>query len=346
MNWKRLLCGALLLMTAGSGSTVYAQLFRSTSKVGTTAAQFLKIGVGARAQAMGGAHAAVLGDVSSLYWNPGALARLEADNALIFNHANWIADISYDFGGGVLRLGDFGTLGFSVTSLRVPDEIVRTVEHPEGDGRVWDASSLALGVTFAKNLTDQFSLGVTMKLVRENLWAESAQTFAFDIGTMYVADISGLTMGASISNFGGKMQLSGRDLYFNNDPNADVGSGPNEIPAEYRANEFDLPLTFRIGLAMEVFKSSEFRTTVALDAVHPNDNTEYLNGGAEVAWREILFGRVGYKSWQMRNSEEGLTWGLGLQYAVFGNTMMKVDYGFADFGRLKNVQHLTFGLTF
>ncbi|NWF90983.1 MAG: hypothetical protein HXY50_16170, partial [Ignavibacteriaceae bacterium] len=47
-----------------------AQLDRSTSKVGTTAAQFLKIGAGARAIGMGGTYTAVSNDIYSIYYNP------------------------------------------------------------------------------------------------------------------------------------------------------------------------------------------------------------------------------------------------------------------------------------
>ena len=43
---------------------------QTVSKTGTTAAQFLKIGIGARALAMGGAYSAVSDDATALYWNP------------------------------------------------------------------------------------------------------------------------------------------------------------------------------------------------------------------------------------------------------------------------------------
>ena len=56
----------------------------------------------------------------------------------------------------------------------------------------------------------------------------------------------------------------------------------------------------------------DIRTTFAVDATHPNDNTEYVNSGLEVSWREIIFGRVGYKSLFLRDSEQGLTWGFGV----------------------------------
>ncbi len=321
-----------------------AQLLRSTSKVGTTAAQFLKIGVGARALGMGSAQVATSRDISAIYWNVGALSRIEQNSEVTFTHANWLADISYDFAAGMIKIGDLGTFGLSIISLRVPEDIVRSVDFPEGDGRRWDASSLAIGLSYARNLTDRFSIGFNAKFIRESIWSESASGFAMDFGTLYRSEIKGLSLGASISNFGTKMQLSGRDLQFNHDPNGNVGSGPNNIPAEYRTGEFDLPLTFRVGIAYDLYLTDDFRTTAAVDATHPNDNVEYVNSGLELAWKEILFARVGYKSLFLRDSEQGLSWGLGMNYTIENTATFRLDYGFADYGRLKNVQYVTIGV--
>jgi hypothetical protein len=336
-----LLAVAFLLFVPASAR---AQLFRSTAKVGTTAAQFLRIGAGARALGMGAAQTAVSGDISSIYWNPGALSRIPVNAELTFTHANWLADITYDFAAGILPIGELGTFGVFLVALNVPDDIVRTVQNPEGDGRNWGASSLALGVSYARNLTDQFSVGFNAKFIREDIWSESATGFAFDVGTLYRFAVKGLTLGASISNFGTKMQLDGRDLYFNYDPNGSAGSGPNNIPSEGRTIAFDLPLAFRIGVAYEYYATDDFRALLAVDATHPNDNTEYVNSGLEVAWKEILFGRIGYKSAFLRDSEQGLTWGLGVHYGITNVATIKLDYGFADYGRLKNVQYVSLGV--
>ncbi len=336
--------GAILILVFALPSLSNAQLFRSTSKVGTTAAQFLKIGVGARAIGMGSAQTAMQGDISSIYWNPGALARIPVSSELTFNHVNWLADINFDFAAAIIQIESFGTLGLSVASLRVPEDIVRTVDFPEGDGRTWDASSLAIGASYARSLTDRFSIGFNAKFVREGIWSESATGFAFDFGTLYNSEIKGLSLGAAIANFGTKMRLSGRDLQFNNDPNGNNGSGPNQIPSEYTTESFDMPLTFRIGIAYELRFAEDFRTTAAVDATHPNDNTEYVNSGIEVAWREIVFGRIGYKSLFLRDSEQGLSWGVGLHYTLDNSTTLKLDYGFADYGRLKNIQYFSLGV--
>ncbi len=334
----------ILLIAAVVTATASAQLFRTTSKVGTTAAQFLKIGVGARAIAMGSAQVAVRNDVTALYWNPAAVSRIDAASELTFNHVNWLADVSFDFAGAILDLGPAGTLGFSVTSLSIPDDIVRTVDFPEGDGRRWDAGSLALGVAYAKNLTDRFSIGFHAKYVRESIWSESASAFALDIGTLYVSELPGLTLGASITNFGTRMRLEGRDLIFNADPNNDVGSGPNNVSAQYRTGDFDLPLLFRVGIAYDAVNTEDVRMTAAVDAAHPNDNMEYINSGLEVAWTEVLFLRAGYRSAFQRDAEGGMTWGFGFHYGIVNSVQIKLDYGTADYGRLKSVHYLSLGV--
>jgi len=140
------------------------------------------------------------------------------------------------------------------------------------------------------------------------------------------------------------MRLDGRDLYFNSYPENTITSGPTNIPSAYRALDYDLPLIFRIGVSYRAQLMEDVSLATALDATHPNDNTEYVNTGVELGWRNIVFGRVGYKSLFLRDSEQGLTWGLGFQYGIIGVATIKIDYGFADYGRLKNIQYLSFGM--
>lgn len=325
-------------------ATANAQLTRTTSKVGTTAAQFLKIGAGARAIGMGNAYAAVGTDIYSTYWNPAGIANSVNNAEVTFNHAQWLADINYDFAAGSINLPDLGTLFFNLTALGVPEDIVRTVEYPDGDGQVWDAKSLAIGIGFARKLTDKFSIGFQAKYIREAIWNTSANGFAIDFGTYYVTPFNDMVIGASISNFGTKMQLSGRDLSVNIDPDKNGNTGPNNIASQYETGSFDLPLVFRLGLAMNVYKNSFMRVTAAVDANHPNDNTEYVNAGTEIAYDEMLFVRVGFKSLFLRDSEQGLTLGAGLKYD-FDGIGVKFNYGWADYGRLKNVQFIDLSLT-
>ncbi len=336
----------VIFLISGMFQASEAQLFRSTSKVGTTAGQFLKIGAGARAIAMGGAYAGFGTDIYSLYWNPAGIATSPNASEVTFNHANWLADMSYDFAGVATKIEGLGTISGTITNFSVPEDKVRTFENPEGDGRVWDASSLAIGLGYARQLTDRFSIGFNFKYIRESIWNTSASGFAIDVGTLYRTPFNDLMIGAAITNFGSKMQLDGRDILFNDDPNDNPDTGPNNIPAKYRMNDFDLPLTFRIGLAMDVVRERFIRITAAVDANHPNDNTEYVNSGLEFAYDEMIFFRVGYKSLFLDNSEQGLTLGGGLKYKFNDNLGVYINYGYADYGRLENVQFFDLGLIF
>ncbi len=333
---------AIFVLASGA----QAQLFRSTSKVGTTAAQFLKIGAGARAIAMGGAFTGTEGDLHSIYWNPAGLSRMATFGAATFNHAEWLADISYDFAALALNLGSFGTVGASLVIFGTPEEDVRTIEFPEGDGRKWDATSLAIGLAYAKNLTDRFSIGFSAKLISERIWNETATGIAIDVGTLYRTPFRGMRLGATISNFGTKMRLGGRDIQFNFNPSGDPNIGPSNIPSQYRVEDYDIPLMFRIGIALDLVNTEAIRTTAAVDASHPNDNVEFVNSGLELAWRETFFVRVGYKSLFLRDSEQGLTWGVGLHYDIVNGANIMIDYAFADYGRLDNVQFVSLSLEF
>ncbi len=338
--------GYFLILALCIVSNDFAQLSSGTSRVGTTAGQFLKIGAGARAIGMGEAFTAFGTDVYSIYYNPAGLARGTKQTEMTFNHAEWLADMSYDFAAAVFNMGDFGSLAASFTSLSVPEDLVRTEAAPEGDGRKFDAGFMAIGVAYSKNLTDRFSVGFQGKYIRESIWNSSASGFALDLGTFYVTPFNDMVIGASISNFGSTMKLDGRDNKFNTDPNDDMNSGPNQIPANYELNDYDLPLTFRIGLSMNIIKTRYFRVSGAVDALHPNDNTEYMNCGSEIAYDEMFFVRVGYKSLFKDNSEEGLTFGGGIKYAMDNGMEIMVNYGYADYGRLENVQFFDVSLGF
>src|SRR5579864_5665137 len=72
----------------------------SSNDKGTTTANFLKLGVGARAEAMGEAYTAVADDATALHWNPAGITRVAPDGGSIaFMHAPYIESTYYDYGG-------------------------------------------------------------------------------------------------------------------------------------------------------------------------------------------------------------------------------------------------------
>lgn len=337
---------SIFLILAFINFNVTAQTDIEISRVGTTAASVLKIAPGARSLGLGNAYVGVSNDIYSAYFNPAGITRADGFSQVAFNHSNWLADVSYDYAAGSVNIDGLGTLFATFTSLRVPEDKVRTIEFPEGDGRTWDANSLVIGVGYARSLTDRFSIGFHMKFVQESIWNSSASAIALDIGTYYITPFNDLVIGASVSNFGTKMQLSGRDLRLNVDPDNSASSGPNNIPAGYSTEQNDLPLNFRVGLAMDVVKTRFFKLMAAVDAVHPNDNKEYLNTGLEFSYNEMIFLRGGYKALFLPNSEQGLTLGMGINYSLTPDLKFTFNYAYGDYGRLDNIQFFDIGLIF
>ena len=330
--------------------TIPVQLFaqqyvKDVSKVGTTAAPFLAIEVGSRAIGMGGAFVAVANDASALYWNPAGIARLPG-GAITLNHTEWLADVSFEYAGIALNLGSIGALGLSFTALNMDDMDVRTVTYPEGTDEKFGVSDWAIGTHYARNLTDRFSIGFTAKYINQKLWHMNASSFALDIGTLFTTQFNGMTVGMSISNFGNKMQLLGSDTQVPIDIAPNKEGNNSKIVGNMRTEKWSLPLIFRFGVSMNVIDNYNYRWTVAVDAMHPNDNTEYINLGTEYAIRNMFFIRAGYKNLYMKDSEEGLTLGGGLAYKLYSNIRLKIDYAYADFGILDQVQRFSLALEF
>jgi len=316
----------------------------SVDRIGTTAAQFLKIGAGARPIGMGSAYSALATDILAVYWNPAGLSRINRNGEAVFNHGIWLADTKYNFAAFSINVGAIGSVALQVTSFHTPEQPVRTVKNPEGDGRLWDANSFAMGISYAKNLTDQFSIGFSLKYLSERIFNASATGAAMDLGILYDTPLKNLTLGAAITNFGTKMRMDGRDLRFNNDPLPQQGSVSN-VPSQYRTEYYNIPLNLKFGVAYKAVSNDDYSILVAADGVQPSDNSPSINGGLEVGIKNIIFLRGGYKSLFIENSEESFTFGAGLRYDVVG-TNLKFDFGWADFGRLKNVQFISLAIRY
>jgi hypothetical protein len=317
------------------------------SKVGTASAQFLKIGVGARAAGMGGAFAAVSNDVSALYWNPAGMTTLTSITAG-FSHSQWIAQMSHNFAGIAVPLGSNDILGVHAISLNTAEQEVTTVDKPDGAGIFYTVSDLAIGVSYARSLTDRFSLGVTAKYIQQIVYNESASTVALDIGTTLRTGFHNLVIGMCVSNFGGTMKLEGTDLIALADINKAIG-GEYNPDARLKTEAYPLPLNFRVGIAMDVLggkdpllESESHRFTLAVDGNHPNDNNERVNIGGEYSWEETVFARFGYKI-----NYDTEKWGVGAGVRVkLGGQRFAFDYSLVDFGDLGNVSRVSLELQF
>ena len=337
MKLKMLGLIAILLMLSLTGSAYSGEF----SRAGTIGAQFLKIGMGARYIAMGEASVACVNDAYAMYWNPAALTEISSSN-LSFANVNWISDAQLNYASFGRALSEYSALGVCLTALTMGDMEVTTVEEPEGTGETYTASSYALTIGYARQLTDRFSAGISGKYVWERISEERASGIAFDFGTLFYTGFRSLRIGMSISNLGPELKLEGPELdsYYNPEP-----GNPNydNVKAKLSVDPYDLPLTFRLGFAYDFIDSPESKFTVSMEAKHPNDNVQQASFGGEYLWKETFSLRAGYK---LNYEEEGLTLGGGMKIKAGKNTKLDVSYAWADFSRLSSVHRFSLGFEF
>lgn len=355
---------------------VLVPLYADFAKLGTSGAQFLKIGVG-RGAAMGEAFVAVADDASATYWNPSGLGII-TKREFSLQHNEWVADIRHDYLTVALPLGSFGTMGISLTALTMGSMEVLTIDDPNtsvredtGTGTYFNASDFALGFSFGRMFTDRLAAGLSIKAIQEMIWDMSASGIAADFGIHYNTGYKGLRIAASMSNFGSDIAFSGRQLDQLKDP-YDSEIDYEGIPVSLKTTPFPLPLVFRFGLAINPIESEASRFTVALDLNHPNDNYETLNLGLEYGYLNTLFLRVGYKAYlnmdymkamtggdpiidTTENEITGYEWGETTEWLLnnlaagvgfnlnTGNRIFKIDYTYMNKGILKATHRL--GLT-
>ncbi len=333
----------VFLMLVLAVSVIQAQ---GVTKTGTTAGKFLSMGIGPRAIAMGGAFTSIADDASAMYWNPAGIDNVPR-NQFIFTQTNWFVDIKLNYIGAIFKAGLLGTVGINMTALTMGDMEVTTANNPEGTGDYFSAGMYAVGVSIARHLTQKFVIGANFKYVRESISQSAAQGVAVDIGTMFITPFYGIRLATSISNFGTKMQMHGDDLLIQHDPNPNIHGDNSNLNAYYETERYEMPLRLQIGLARDFHPLQGQRLTLAVEAAHPNDNSEYMNLGGELAlFNERVFLRGGFKSLFMRDREEGLTLGAGYHTPKFGNFSLRIDYSFQDFKHLGDVHTFGFILMF
>lgn len=333
---------AAFIMAAGLCGIAPAA--RAQSKTGTTIGQFLLIEPSARFTALGNAGVAIDPGLDAVYYNPSSAARVDGVT-LEFSHVEWFAGIRHDYVAAAIPLGRWGTSFATVTSLNSGEIDVRTVTQPLGTGERYTVSNIALGVGYSYAITDRFAGGIQLRWLQESIWNTSASTVTFDVGTLYRIHPLGLHLGASVSNFGTSARFSGRDLRitYDNDPTRSGDNGT--LPGQRYTQDYPLPVLFRVGVGYPYQLRPELRLWTGVSASHPSDNSESVNGGAELRYRNLVSLRAGYQSLFKQDSEEGPAAGAGVHGKLQGFEY-RVDYAWADYGRLNDVHRLTLGVRF
>lgn len=317
---------------------------QSTNKIGTSAAVFLRIPVGARASALGSAVSSIAEDESVLYWNPGGLSRLK-DKQFLFDYSDWLPGLYFGYAGASIPMGLKGTLGLQATYLTTDEMDITTPAAPMGTGQTYTASSNAIGVSYANSLTDKFSIGGTMKLVQERIYNSNATGLVFDVGTLFDTPFWGIRLGVSVANVGTKFQMGGEDLNTRVDIAPDQEGNNQSIVGELKTDRFDPPTILRIGISDDLIKSNRMRLTWMVDGVSPNDDAASVNLGLETGFYNDMFHfRAGYNDLFLEESIRGLTFGAGFKVnSRYSN--IQVDYGYQTFKYLSGVNRFTVIIT-
>ena len=319
-------------------SSLYAQSGIEPSdikRVGLSGWQFLKINGDARQAAMGGAFTALsYGDATDIFNNPAALTDV-SNLSVSLNKFTWIADIGYQSAAVAKKIGNLGVFGLSVVSVNFGD-MDETLNSPiAGEnrteavitGNTFTAGDLAVGLSYARRVTDRLSIGGNIRWIQEKIADVNMNNVSIDFGTIYYTGFKSLRIAMVARNFG---------------PDAHLVGWSEEYQTE--AMDVRMPLDFRVGAAMDFLNAegSPHLLTVSVEATHPNDGPEKINTGAEYTLGDILTLRGGYRH---NYDEEGLTFGGGLRYN-FGSAEAKINYAYVDFGRLKQVHMFSFGFSF
>ncbi len=320
----------LIIFILSSFVEVKAQLFPTLGgqRAGISTAQFLKIGVGGRASAIGDAFVAVANDASALYWNPAGLVQF-SDNQVLFSHNEWVVDINHDFIGGVYHLDETNAVGVAVTSLTTPDMPVTTEYAPFGTGEYFGYSDLAFAVSYSRKMTDKFSFGGTVRYIEETLDKLKMRGVMIDLGTYYWTGLGTTRFAVTVSNFGNQLAPDGKVVLLGHREKSDWQA-------------FSPPTIFRIGFAFEPFYNDQNRLTTSIQLNHPNDNSENVSTGAEYSWHNTLFLRGGYK---FNVDEQNYSFGVGVHVPIL-MAQFTFDYAYSNFTRLGSAHRFSIILGF
>ncbi|NWF90077.1 MAG: PorV/PorQ family protein [Ignavibacteriaceae bacterium] len=303
-------------------------------RAGQSGWQFLKINGDARQAALGGAFTAIgNGDASSIFGNPASLSDVENIDAQI-NMLEWVADISYQSLAVAYNLWDFGVVGASVAMLNYGD-IPETVNAPSGTsgtvplitGNTFTANDLVAGLSFAKKITDNLSIGGNIRWMRQKIAELSMSNWSLDFGTLYYTGFRSLRIAITARNFG---------------PDSQFGGWSEEYQTE--SDNVRMPLDFRAGIAMDFLDEpgSQHLLTVIAEGDHPNDGREKFHLGVSYAYDETFFVRGGYK---FNYDVQRFTFGAGITYPL-GVTIGTINYAYVDFGELSQVHMFSLGFSF
>ena len=297
-------------------------------RAATSCMTFLKISLGARAVSMGGAYVAMANDISAMIWNPAGLVQSDHHEFGI-SHLDWLVDTDYEFAGFTYRIHPDISVGIFGAYLHLADMTTET--HPYGNGETFQYSDLVTGLTGSFRLTDRFSVGLTLKYVRETLDDLIMDGGMVDFGTYYWTGYKTLRIAAAMRNFGPNLRPDG--TYARQELTGD---------RETEYESFSPPTLFTLGAAMDIFTMKNHTFTLSVQMNHPMDDQESYVIGSEYRWARWLALRGGMNLSSTENS-----WGFGMGIMIpYAGKHLDLDLSIADYAHLNTTQQLTMGIKF
>lgn len=302
-------------------------------RIGTSGAQELRIPVGARGTALGGAILADVQGIEAVYWNPAGLAYLENTEA-VFSHQPYLAEINVNFVGVAHTIEGLGTIGAAAKIVSIGDMEETTLDQPDGTGRVYGPSLSVISMSFSRILTNRVSFGITSKFIYERIFEVSASGIAFDAGVIYDPGWNGIKMGMALKDYGPQMKFSGIGF----DRTLD------DRPVTPKAASFDLPSSLCLGMSYTTTKGVN-QAMVSGNFINNNYSMDMWQGGFEYTYDNKYCLRAGYNYSSQDKWQYGLTLGGGLSYE-FQGTKLTFEYAWADVDVFDANQYFTVKVQF
>jgi hypothetical protein len=273
-------------------SAVHTAFAGSEERKGTGGALELRIPVGARGQALGGAVTADVPGVEAIFYNPAGLAYVEKTEVM-FTHTEYLAEMNMNYAAVGLNLGSFGVLGLNVKALDIGDVIVTTEDAPEGTGEVLTPTFSVIGFSYARRFTDRVLFGGTLNFVNERIANSGASGLAVDLGVQYTTGWHGLAFGVAMKNVGSQMEFDGEDFESALPATSDDPTARDRVYRTISA-DFELPSYFSLGATYDVWSNAENRLAVLAAFQNNNFVGNNLQGGLEYSFGEVAQVRGSY----------------------------------------------------
>ena len=283
---------------------------------GSTGGVALKIPVGARPTAMGGAFTGLADDGNALFANPAGLATLSSPE-LLLAHAMYLAEINYEALGYIQPLQPLGTLGLGINMMNYGN-LDRSLERADGmfGGLAGATNPQDLFVTAGWGSAlppffgmERFRAGAALKRTFQQLTGGTVGGAGAVLGALWDTPAQGLRLGTMVDNLGGVATL-GRML----------------------------PVTWVAGASLSAPMGPDFSAVYAADTRLAIDTTAVFSLGGELTAFNILILRGG---WRGGGEVGGPSFGAGARTPLSWfrtKFMLKLDYAVASSGELGRSQ--------